>query len=144
MGQSKYKKPSLTTDVVLISTDQQGRRYVLLIKRKNPPFKGDWAFPGGFLDYKETVKHGAVRELEEETGVNLDEDEIRLLMIADDPDRDPRGRTISMVYLAECEKSDYEPEASDDAEDTAWFPLDNPPELAFDHEMILGKAREAL
>ena len=98
---SRYWRPSLTTDVVLIAGDKEAQRHVLLIRRKNPPYRGSWAFPGGFLDEGETLKQCAVRELEEETGVNLSQMRLRLLLVADDPERDPRTRVISVVYLAE-------------------------------------------
>jgi len=139
---SEYWKPSLTADVVLIAVTEEGRRDVLLIRRKNPPFQNCWAFPGGFLDQGETTRQCAVRELKEEAGVILSEDRLRLLLVADDPRRDPRSRVISIVYMAQGAKSDLSPRAGDDASELKWFPLDHPPDLAFDHAWILEKAKE--
>jgi 8-oxo-dGTP diphosphatase len=136
----KYHTPSLTTDVILISRDQSGQRRVLLIKRKNPPYQGSWAFPGGFIDEKETTKECAIRELEEETGIRLVEDDLRLLLVADDPKRDPRKRVISIVYLAGGNMSDFSPCAGDDASEVGWFALDSLPAIAFDHAWILSQA----
>ena len=141
---TKYWQPSLTTDVVLIADDQEEKKHVLLIKRKNPPFQECWAFPGGFLDKGETLKQCAVRELEEETGVRIAQDDLQFLVLADDPDRDPRKRVISSVYIAQGRMKDFTPRAADDASDVSWFPLEDPPPLAFDHPMILGKARDFL
>ena len=141
---SKYWKPSLTTDVVLISGHEKARRHVLLIRRKNPPYRGCWAFPGGFLDEGETLKQCAVRELEEETGVKLDQDRLRLLLVADDPERDSRSRVISVVYLAEGRREEFSPEAASDADEVRWFPLDDLPPLAFDHPWIIEEAKRLL
>jgi 8-oxo-dGTP diphosphatase len=135
-------KPSLTADVILIAVNEHGQRDVLLIRRKNPPFQGSWAFPGGFLDQGETTRQCAVREMKEETGVTIAEDQLHLLLVADDPHRDPRARVISIVYVAGGRKSDYTPRPGDDAFDVGWFPLDRPPALAFDHPRILEKAKE--
>ncbi|MBN1899943.1 NUDIX hydrolase [Candidatus Sumerlaeota bacterium] len=136
----QYYNPSLTTDVVLIATDEKGERRVLLIKRKNPPYQGRWAFPGGFIDENETLKQCALRELEEETGVGLSENDLSLLLVADDPERDPRKRVISVVYLAQGEIANFFPRSGDDAAEVGWFPLDSPPDLAFDHALILSQA----
>jgi len=138
---SKHWKPSLTADVVLIAVDEQGQGEVLLIRRKNPPFQGSWAFPGGFLDQGETTRQCAVREMKEETGVTIAEDQLHLLLVADAPHRDPRTRVISIVYVVQGRKSDFSPSAGDDASDVDWFPLDKPPPLAFDHAWILQKAK---
>jgi 8-oxo-dGTP diphosphatase len=137
---TQYHTPSLTTDVVLIAGDESGQRHVLLIKRKNPPYRGCWAFPGGFIDENETTKECALRELEEETGIRLNEDNLRLLLVADDPKRDPRKRVISIVYLAKGMVSDFSPCAGDDAGEAGWFSLDSLPPLAFDHARILSQA----
>jgi len=138
----KYWKPSLTTDVVLIA-EHEHENYVLFIRRKNPPYQGSWAFPGGFLDQGETTRECAVRELEEETGVSIDKERLRLLLVADDPSRDPRTRVISVVFLACGKKSEFILKPGDDASEAAWFPLEKPPQLAFDHEWILKQAVNA-
>lgn len=137
---TQYHTPSLTTDVVLIAADEKGQMHVLLIKRKNPPYQGCWAFPGGFIDKDETTKKCALRELKEETGIRLNEDDLRFLLVADDPKRDPRKHVISIVYLAKAEMSDFSPCAGDDAGEAKWFPLDSSPTLAFDHAWILEQA----
>ncbi len=136
--------PSLTTDVALVAADVSGRRHILLIRRKNPPFQGCWALPGGFLEYEERVLTGAVRELGEETGVHLSEDRLRFLAIADDPDRDCRTRVISLVFLAEGSMEEFHPHAADDASEVCWFLLDAPPPLAFDHAWLISEARRAI
>ena len=141
-GKKEYWKPSVTTDVILIATDEREQKHVLLIKRKNPPFQNRWAFPGGFLDKEETLKQCAVREMAEETGVVLEKGDIEFLLMADAPDRDPRGRTISAVYLATGDISAFRPQAADDAADVEWFPLNDLPPLAFDHDEIIRKAIE--
>ena len=120
-------KPSLAVDGVLIKN-----RKVLLIKRKNEPFKNKWALPGGFVEYGEKVEDAIIRELKEETGMNV---RIKKLFgVYSDPDRDPRGHVVSIVFLVESED---EPRAGDDAVDAKFFDLDNLPELAFDHKKIL-------
>ncbi len=141
---SKYKRPSVTTDVVLIVSNKDRQRKVLLIRRKNPPYKGYWALPGGFIDVKETLKQCAVRELAEETGVQLSEEDLKFLLIADNPKRDPRTRVISVVYLAEGQMADFAPSAADDAAEVGWFPINTLPPLAFDHSWILTEARRFL
>ncbi|MBC7128495.1 MAG: NUDIX hydrolase [Thermoplasmatales archaeon] len=120
-------KPSLAVDGVLIKN-----RKVLLVKRKNEPFKEKWALPGGFVEYGERVEEAIIRELKEETGMNV---RIKKLFgVYSDPDRDPRGHVISIVFLVESED---EPKAGDDAVDARFFDLDNLPELAFDHKKII-------
>jgi len=115
---------------------------VLLVRRKNEPFAGKWALPGGFIDMDETLEESARRELREETGIEVS----KLWQVAayGDPGRDPRGRTISVVYLARVKAADLRPIAGDDAAEVAWLPLANPPELAFDHKQILEFARKHL
>ena len=93
----KYPHPSVTTDCVIFCRDKEEIK-VLLIKRKNEPFKGKWAFPGGFLNPDETAKEGALRELKEETG--LETKDIQQFHTFTRPDRDPRERVISIAYLA--------------------------------------------
>jgi 8-oxo-dGTP diphosphatase len=137
---NRYHTPALTTDVVLIAGDEESRRHVLLIKRKNPPHQGSWAFPGGFIDENETTRQCALRELEEETGIRLGDENLQLLLVADDPKRDPRKRVISIVYLAMGKVSEFSPRAGDDAAEVRWFQLDALPPLAFDHAWILSKA----
>jgi 8-oxo-dGTP diphosphatase len=135
-----YPRPALTVDLVVLT--RQGPPKVLLIKRQSAPFAGKWALPGGFVDEKEPLERAARRELEEETGVSvagLDQ-----LYTFGDPGRDPRGWTVSVVYLSRVEKSAVQPRAGDDAAEVGWFALDELPPLAFDHASILERARERL
>src|SRR5437868_7332418 len=97
----KYPRPAVTVDIVLVTRER--RRRVLLIRRKHDPFAGMWAIPGGFVDMVEALGAAARRELREETGVDVQA--IEQLYTFGDPGRDPRGRTISVVYLAEVDAS---------------------------------------
>jgi 8-oxo-dGTP diphosphatase len=135
-----YPRPALTVDLVLATREARPR--VLLIRRKHDPFAARWALPGGFVDENERLIDAARRELKEETG--LDIGEIEQLYTAGDPGRDPRGWTVSVVYLAQVDPESLEPVAADDADAVGWYPLDELPELAFDHEMILTRARHRL
>lgn len=128
------KKPSLTVDVVIRRADGS----VVLVRRKNPPFQGFYALPGGFVEYGETVETAAVREAKEETG--LDVKILRLLGVYSDPQRDPRGHIVSIVYLAEEEGGTMT--ASSDAEEVKAFKK-IPEELAFDHRKILKNALDS-
>ena len=142
-----YKKPSVTVDIVICSIINNDLM-VLLIKRKNPPFKDYWAIPGGFVDIdrKETLEQTAQRELQEET--NLKNIYLEQLKSYGDPDRDPRMRIITVAYFALIpwnEFSDQTIQAGDDAKDTCWFSIRNlPKDLAFDHVMILNDALNRL
>ena len=132
-----YPRPALTVDVVLISRDKRSR--VLLIKRAQNPFEGRWAIPGGFVEEGETLAEAARRELKEETGLVVGE--LEQLYTAGNPGRDPRGWTISVTYLVCVDAKNMKPKAGDDAKRVKWFPLDDLPPLAFDHAMILERAR---
>lgn len=136
----KYPRPSVTADCVVFCT-ADSLASVLLIRRKNPPFQNSWAFPGGFLDEGETLEHCALRELEEETGVKADC--VAFFSLADDPARDPRGRTISAVFYAILDKKP-ECKANDDALELAWFPINELPSLAFDHDTIIAKLLDTI
>ena len=135
-----YPRPSVTVDIVIVTKETKPR--VLLIRRKHPPFQGHWALPGGFIDMDESLEESARRELAEETGVRTG----KLVQLATfgDPGRDPRGRTVSIVYLAQVDPRQVKPRAADDAAEVAWFPLQRPPTLAFDHRRILACARTHL
>jgi 8-oxo-dGTP diphosphatase len=135
-----YPRPCVAADVVLVSRDARPR--VLLIQRKHDPFAGCWALPGGFINLDETLEESALRELREETGV--DSAKLEFLDVFGDPGRDPRGRIISVVYLARVHAKQLNPAAADDAADVGWFSLSRPPELAFDHAKILAAARARL
>ena len=127
-----YRNPTPTVDVVIAMPLKQGVG-VVLIKRANPPF--GWALPGGFVDYGETCERAAVREMKEETG--LDVTLTGLLGVYSDPDRDPRQHTMSVVYTGVPEDPDALL-AGDDAAEARVFPLGEWPDLAFDHAQILA------
>jgi 8-oxo-dGTP diphosphatase len=136
-----YPRPAVTVDVVIVTREPRPR--VLLIRRKHEPYTGHWAIPGGFVDMDEPLEDAARRELHEETGVRTRK--LEQLGTFGDPERDPRGRTISVVYLAQVDAERIHPEANDDAAEVGWFPLSRPPaELAFDHHQILAAARQRL
>lgn len=135
----RYPRASVTADAVLFA-EKDGQIYVLLIQRGNDPYKGYWAFPGGFLNMDETVAHCAERELEEETGIVLTG--MQLVGIYSDVERDPRGRVVTAAYAAMTTMP--EANAADDATAAQWWPLNNLPELAFDHDVILEDAKRVL
>lgn len=136
-----YPRPAVTTDCVIFGFDGTDI-FVLLIERGIEPFKGHWAFPGGFVNMDESAEEGAKRELLEETGI--EEVYIEQLYTFSQVDRDPRGRVISVAYFALVRKSDYPVIAGDDAANAHWFKLSQSPPLAFDHDKILRVAKERL
>jgi len=121
--------PPVAADVIIELADRPGRP-IVLIERRNPP--PGHALPGGFVELGETVEEAARREAREETG--LDVELMGLLGVYSDPGRDPRGHTVSVVYLAEARG---EPVAGDDAGGIVVVPPESPPSLAFDHARIL-------
>lgn len=131
-----YPRASLTVDAVVFKRFDDNYR-VLLIERGNPPFKGKWALPGGFLDMDETLEEAVVRELHEET--SLSGIELKQLHAFSSLDRDPRGRTISVIFWGILENK-QEAKAGDDASKTQWFEINNLPSLAFDHDEVLQLA----
>ncbi len=135
----KYPHPSVTTDCVIFGFDGS-RLSVLLIERGIEPYKGCWAFPGGFINMDEPANEGALRELREETG--LETAYIRQFHTFSAPDRDPRERVITIAYYALVRLSEVK--AGDDAAKAQWFPLDDVPALAFDHDLILRRAAAEL
>ena len=116
------------------------RLQVLLIERGIEPYKGRWAFPGGFLKMDETAEEGALRELKEETG--LESAYIEQLHTFSNPNRDPRERVITIAYYALVKIQEVK--GGDDAASARWFPLDEIPPLAFDHDYILRMATQRL
>lgn len=127
----EYKNPASTVDLIVRRDNR-----ILLIQRKDEPFKDKWALAGGHVDYgKETVRQAAARELFEETNLRVNLSDLELLGVYSEPDRDPRGHYITHVYVAN--NFSGEPRAADDAKDARFFPLDDLPNLAFDHTEIL-------
>lgn len=135
----KYPHPSVTTDCVIFGFDGSSLQ-VLLIERGLEPYKGRWAFPGGFVKMDESCEEGALRELKEETG--LTGAYIEQFHTFSDPFRDPRERVITVAYYALVKIQDVM--AGDDAAKARWFSMDEIPQLAFDHDMILREALKRL
>ena len=133
----EWPRPAVTADIVLVTLEERPR--VLLIQRKHDPFAGKWALPGGFVNEEEPIGDAAKRELQEETG--LEGIELEQLHAFGNPGRDPRGWTITVAFLARVNPKLLKPQASDDAAEVKWFPLDKLPSLAFDHAEIIGRAR---
>ena len=135
----KYPRPSVTTDCVIFGFDKE-KLAVLLIQRGFDPYKGHWAFPGGFLNMDEDAETGAKRELLEETGFVAET--VEQFGAFSTVDRDPRGRVITIAYYALVQKGKVQ--GSDDASEARWFPLSEIPPLAFDHKEVLLKALQSL
>lgn len=123
-----YKTPKLTTDGAIIKDGK-----ILLIRRKNEPFKGKWALPGGFVEYREKVEDAIIREVKEETGLITKIKEI--FGIYSDPNRDPRGHTVTIVFLLNIITGKLN--AEDDADSVKFFNLNKLPDLSFDHRIII-------
>jgi len=118
----------LTVDGVILKDDA-----VLLIKRKNEPFKGRWALPGGFVEYGERVEDSVIREIFEETGLRTRVN--KLVGVYSNPGRDPRGHVVSIVFLLDVVDGDLK--GGDDASEARFFKLDSLPKLSFDHDLII-------
>lgn len=127
-------RSNLTVDIAVLSQDE-----ILLIKRKNDPFKDTWALPGGFVDQDELIHTAACRELLEETNIDTKVSNLDLNFhdFYDQPKRDPRGRYISFTYVCQADKSVLNPKAKDDAKQVKWFNINQLPDLAFDHKIII-------
>jgi len=136
----EHPRPALTVDIVLFHSTGN-RIEVLLIRRAREPFKGLWAFPGGFVDQDESLEDAAARELREETGISS----VQLGQVGafGDPGRDPRGHTVSITFGGLVE-SRLDASAADDAADVKWHSALRPPMLAFDHKRILKAALECI
>ena len=135
----EYPHPSVTTDCVIFGFDGTKLR-VLLVERGIEPFKDRWAFPGGFLKMDESAETGALRELQEETG--LEGAYIKQFHTFSDPQRDPRERVLTIAYYALVKMQEVR--GGDDAAKAEWFALDKVPSLAFDHDLILRTAMKEL
>ncbi|MCF6313567.1 MAG: NUDIX hydrolase [Verrucomicrobiales bacterium] len=137
----QYERPALTTDCVVFGLDEDDLK-ILLIQRDIAPFEGEWALPGGFIRVGESLDDCARRELEEETG--LKNIFLEQLYSYGEPDRDPREHVVTIAYYSLVNLIEHAPQAATDARNAAWFALDDLPELAFDHDLILAKALERL
>ncbi len=128
---SEYKNPPLTTDIFIFDEDFN----FILIKRKNDPYKNCWALPGGFVEYGESVENAAIREAKEETSIDVELKD--LVNVYSDPDRDPRGHTVTIAYTAKGDMNNRK--ADDDACDIGIFSAEklDEIELAFDHYKII-------
>jgi 8-oxo-dGTP diphosphatase len=133
----EYPRPAVTVDC-LIHRITGNRKEILLVRRNNEPFKGMWALPGGFVRMNETLVRAARRELNEETGLEIGS--LEQFHTFDKVDRDPRHRTISIVFTGRIEQDVVKITAGSDAGDVNWFPLAQLPELAFDHDEIIRLA----
>lgn len=130
----EYPRAALTVDAI-VCTAKENKKYLLLIERGNEPFMGQWALPGGFMNMDETLEMACKRELLEETGLNVSE--LQQFRVYDSIDRDPRHRTISVVFSIELPQM-VEARGGDDARQANWFEIDNLPALAFDHRKIVS------
>ena len=139
--QKKYEKPAVTVDIVIF-TIQNNDLKVLLVKRDIEPFKGKWAIPGGFVRMEESLEEAAKRELQEETGVkNV---YLEQLYTYGDPKRDPRGRVITVSYIALINSESIKLKPDTDVSDAQWFSISKIPSLAFDHKKILSYSLQRL
>jgi len=128
----EYPRPMLTADTVVF--DLRNGLSVLLIQRGIEPYKESWALPGGFVGTDENLKDAALRELREET--SIEDIDLYQFMTVGTPDRDPRGRCVTVVYSGIYVGLE-EPCSGDDAKSVSWFLLKNLPSLAFDHKEII-------
>lgn len=130
----KYPRPALTVDAI-VHTQKGDQIYILLIQRGIEPFAGKWALPGGFVNMNELLEAACIRELNEETGLVVES--MKQFKTFDGVHRDPRHRTISVVYSTQLNNL-AEVKGGDDASNAKWFPINNLPEMAFDHEEIIN------
>lgn len=137
----EFPRPAVTVDMLVFSK-RNDKTVLLLIQRDKPPFESSWAFPGGFVEIDETLDHAAYRELEEETGIT--ETRLKQFKAFGEPGRDPRGRTISIVYYGFVDDEKKHLRAGSDARKADWFDINDLPPLAFDHDQIIEQAWEEL
>ena len=135
----EYPHPAVATDCVVFGFDGHEMR-ILLIERGIEPYKGMWALPGGFLRMDETAEQCAIRELKEETGLSISH--VTQIGAFSGIDRDPRERVVSIAFYALAKKTEVK--GGDDAKNAKWIALNDLPQLAFDHELILRKALEKI
>ncbi len=134
----KYSRPNLAVDCVVFGLDEPNRLKVMLIRRSLPPFQDQWALPGGFVRIDESVDAAARRELQEETG--LQDLFLEQLYTFGGIDRDPRERVVTVAYYALVNLKEHSIQAATDASEAAWFPTNQLPPLAFDHDRIVAVA----
>jgi 8-oxo-dGTP diphosphatase len=134
---SEYEQPSVTIDLVIFTVNEEKLK-VLLVKRAHEPFAGVWSIPGGFLKAGESLDEAAIRVMQEKTGVK--EVYLEQLYTFGRPDRDPRARIITVTYFALIPWQNLVQPESNKVTDLAWYPADQLPELAFDHDEILNYA----
>ena len=132
-----HPRPAVTTDVIIFTLCDDDLQ-VLLVRRKFPPFQGQWCIPGGFVGIEESLEEAALRELREETGVR--DVYLEQLYTFGDPGRDPRGRVITVAYVALIPSPAIQPRGGDDAAEARWWSMADLPLLAFDHATILDYA----
>lgn len=140
-----YPRPAVTVDTIIVSkpaSDSQPK--ILLIQRKNPPCKGQWALPGGFVDEGEPLDTAAARELKEETSVDSQDVDLFQVGAYGDPGRDPRGWCVTVAYAAIVPGTELGVKAADDAAEAKWFSVTSLPHLAFDHKQIIREAFQKL
>ena len=136
----EYPRPALTADVAVLRLE--GIPEILLVERKDPPYAGMWALPGGFMEIEESLEEAARRELMEETGIKAGE--LIRYDTYDKPGRDPRGRTVTQVFVMIWKETMGEAVAASDANAVKWFDLTKLPQLAFDHAKIVGDVIEMI
>ncbi|PNW85500.1 hypothetical protein CHLRE_03g189450v5 [Chlamydomonas reinhardtii] len=134
----QYPRPAVTVDAAIVARPSAAAPpQLLLIKRKNEPFKDCWALPGGFVDENESLDVAAGRELQEETSVDPASVSMTQVGAFGDPGRDPRGWTITVAYAALVPSTELGVKAADDAKDARWFDVSALPQLAFDHKLVV-------
>jgi 8-oxo-dGTP diphosphatase len=133
-----YPRPAITVDII-ITRLYRNQKQILLIRRKNEPFRNKWALPGGFINMDERLKDAALRELSEETGLTVKQ--LEQFYVFDEPLRDPRERTITVVFTGQANHSESSIKAASDAKEARWFPVVELPELGFDHRDIVNLAK---
>ena len=142
-GRGDREEPPLSVSVnVGLLTIREGELAVLLVRRDQEPFSGLWALPGGFVRRDESVDEAALRQLQEETNINRVY--LEQLYTFGEPDRDPRGRVITVSYYAVINWENFRLRARTDGVEARWFPVHELPRLAFDHRQIIQMALERL
>ncbi len=137
----EYPRPAVTVDCLVLSKENE-QVWLMLIRRDKPPFEKSWALPGGFVEIDEDLDEAAYRELKEETDIS--DIELRQFRAFGKPGRDPRGRTISIVYYGFVDSEKTTAIAGSDARNVDWFEINDLPPLAFDHDEIIEMARRKL